>query len=432
MTGRQLDSRRSAAGGLAAGAALGLPTILGAAPVEAMPSIRLRRGMNLWPWFALTREFPPPSAEYGWPAFQTDRAVPTRGDLARLHQAGIDFVRLPVDPGPLIAFSGAQRRQLLDDIIAAVELALSQDLSVVLDLHPNGATHHWNPDNLVGDMSAPLFARYLGLVREMAALLARFDPARVTFEPLNEPPQRCGSADWTLMQFELLRTARLAAPKLTLVASGACGSMIEGMEALDPALLGETNVIYTFHFYEPYVFSHQGAPWMSSEPMYRYLNAVPWPSSAGSKEQTLAAAAARIAADRTISTAERREISATIERVLGEYFDARPDRRFIERYFARVTAWAGRHRVDHGRILLGEFGALRSDARYLAARAPDRARYIGDVRETCEAAGMPWAFWNFFDGMGLTTDDAMREFDPAITAALGLSDPDARPSGSKR
>ena len=33
---------------------------------------------------------------------------------------------------------------------------------------------------------------------------------------------------------------------------------------------------------------------------------------------------------------------------------------------------------------------------------------------------MPWAFWNLFDGMGLTADDASRRFDPAIMEALGL------------
>jgi hypothetical protein len=47
-------------------------------------------------------------------------------------------------------------------------------------------------------------------------------------------------------------------------------------------------------------------------------------------------------------------------------------------------------------------------------RLPPIARYI---RETCEAAGMPWAFWNLFDGMGLMTDDASRQFDPAILPA---------------
>jgi hypothetical protein len=106
--------------------------------------------------------------------------------------------------------------------------------------------------------------------------------------------------------------------------------------------------------------------------------------------------------------------------VLGQYFDARPDRRFIERYFDRVVAWADHHGIDHRRILLGEFGALRTDEQYVAAAAADRARYVRDVRETAESADLPWAFWNFFDGMGFTMDDRSRRLDPAMAAALGL------------
>src|SRR6185369_14582718 len=114
-------------------------------------------------------------------------------------------------------------------------------------------------------------------------------------------------------------------------------------------------------------------------------NAVPWPSTAGSREATRIAVDARLTADRLTPDAEKRAISATIDRALKEYFDARPDRRFIERYFARVIAWTDRHRVERNRLLLGEFGALRTDERYIAAPAPDRARYIADVRQTCEA-----------------------------------------------
>ena len=96
------------------------------------------------------------------------------------------------------------------------------------------------------------------------------------------------------MQSELLRTARIVAPNLALIATGACGSMIAGLETLDPASIADPNLVYAFHFYEPYVFSHQGAPWMSGEPMYRYLNTVPWPASAGSKQATLAAVTGRM------------------------------------------------------------------------------------------------------------------------------------------
>jgi hypothetical protein len=376
--------------------------------------------MNLWPWFSLTREFPPPRTDYGWPPYQENRPVPTRADLQALRRIGIDFVRLPVDPGPLLSFSGTRRAALLDEVSKAVAVAHSQDLSVVVNLHPNAATHRFNPTNLVGGPEAPLISEYLDLVRILASRLSLSDNRRLAFEPVNEPPQDCVAADWPRIQREIVRTSRGAAPDLALIVSGACGAMIAGLETLDPSSVGDENVIYTFHFYEPYVFSHQGAPWMTSEPMYRYLNAVPWPSTAGRKAATLAAVSARMAADRSTPPDVKRQIAATIDRVLDEYFDACPDRSFIEGYFKRVAAWADRYRIERARILLGEFGALRTDARYLASSSVDRANYIRDVRTTAEAFGMPWAFWNFFDGMGITLDDQSRQFDPAIVAALGL------------
>jgi hypothetical protein len=418
-------TRRGALHSIAGAAAIASPVVPAAAPRGDQPAIRLRRGMNLWPWFSLTREFPPPRTDYDWPPYQAARAVPHRGDLAALRRAGIDFARIPIDPGPLLAFSGNRQAGLIRDIVRAIDMVLAEGLSVILNLHPNGATHYFNEANLVDGFDAPLFPRFLDLIGVMAAQLSHFDPSRVAFEPLNEPPQDCVSG-WPAIQAEMVRVARAAAPRLTFVVTGACGSMISGLEALDPASIEDDNVIYTFHFYEPYVFSHQGAPWMTSEPMYRYLNSVPWPSTTGSKQATLSAVAARMAADRSTPASTKREIVTTIEQALGQYFDARPDRRFIERYFTRVVAWANHHGIDHRRILLGEFGALRTDEHYVAAAAADRARYIRDVRETAEAVEMPWAFWNFFDGMGFTLDDRSRRFDPFITAALGLRASDGR------
>jgi hypothetical protein len=404
---------------LAAGAALAAALLPAAAAAPA--ALGLRRGMNLWPWFSLTREFPAPRTDYDWPPYQPERPVPRREDLAALRRAGIDFVRIPVDPGPLIAFTGERHARLIDAVAEAVAAALAADLSVIVNLHPNNATHYWTAENFLRDRDDPLFQRYLALVAATAGRLARHDPARVGFEPLNEPPQDCGADLWPALQAEMVTAARAAAPDLTLILSGACGSMIAGLEALDPHAISDRNVIFTFHFYEPYVFSHQGAPWMTAEPMYRYLNAVPWPASAGSRASALAAAAGRLAADTATPSAEKRRIFGMIEQALTDYFNGAPDRSYIDAFFARVAAWGRRHGIAPGRILLGEFGALRSDARYVAARPADRARYIRDVREAAEALGLPWAFWNFFDSMGFTRDDLSRRFDPAILEALGLT-----------
>ncbi|RWL98556.1 MAG: glycosyl hydrolase family 5 [Mesorhizobium sp.] len=383
-----------------------------------------RRGVNAWPWFALTREFPAPRTDYDWPPFQSQRPVPTPADLARLRATGLDFIRLPVDPGPFLAADADRRADLMAMLSAAVEAALAADLGVIVNVQANGATHYWNPERMVSSTGAPEFPRYRAFVADVAGMLKDMAPGRVALEPVNEPPQDCSSEAWPKVQAALLTAARGSAKDLPLLTTGGCGSMVRGLTALDPAPLAEFEpILFTFHFYEPYLFSHQGAPWMR-EPVYRALNNVPWPASAGSLEQTLASVRARMAEDTERSDEAKKAAYAETEKVLKVYFDAQPGRGFIDGYLAQVSEWADGHGIAPGRIIMGEFGALRTDARYTAAPNPDRARYIADVRQSAEAAGFAWAFWDLFDGMGMM-DDTTRALDPAMLEALGLTMPRA-------
>jgi hypothetical protein len=158
------------------------------------------------------------------------------------------------------------------------------------------------------------------------------------------------------------------------------------------------------------------------EPIYRSLDGVPWPGSAGSLERTLEAVRARMNKDLETSAADKAAAYSRTERELKVYFEARPGRPFIDRYLGMADAWAKRHGIANEQVLMGEFGVLRADQRYAGAAAPDRARYVEDVRRSAEAFGFPWAFWNLFDGMGIM-DERTRELDPAIVAALGLNAP---------
>lgn len=402
--------------------AAGLVPLVRPARAASAPDLALHRGVNAWPWFSLTREYPAPRTDYGLPPFQPERPIPTKGDLARLRAVGFDFLRLPVDPGPFLALSGTPRAEVMRDLMEAVAAIRDAGLAVVVNIQSNGATHHWNPDNLYGSAEAPLYPAYRGFIAELAGRLGAMDVGRIALEPVNEPPQACGAATWTALQTELLGLARRESAGLTLVAGGACGSMVPGLVALDPAPLTRfAPLLFTFHFYEPYLFSHQGAPWMR-EPVYRALNGVPWPASAGSLERTLTAVRARMESDTALAAPAKAEAYAITEAKLAEYFAAQPDRHFVAHHLAALRDWAGRHAIPTHRILMGEFGALRSDSRYVAAGAADRARYVRDVREAAEAEGFAWAFWNLFDGMGLM-DDTTRHFDPSIIDALGLSLP---------
>ncbi|TIV20942.1 MAG: ParA family protein, partial [Mesorhizobium sp.] len=188
-----------------------------------------RRGVNAWPWFALTREYPAPRTDYDWPPFQSQRPVPTPADLARLRASGLDFIRLPVDPGPFLVADADRRADLMAMLSAAVEAALAADLGVIVNVQANGATHYWNPERMISSTGAPEFARYRAFVADVAGMLKDIAPGRVALEPVNEPPQDCSSEVWPKVQAALLTAARGAAKDLPIVVTGGCGSMVRGL-----------------------------------------------------------------------------------------------------------------------------------------------------------------------------------------------------------
>ncbi|RUX93624.1 glycosyl hydrolase family 5, partial [Mesorhizobium sp. M7D.F.Ca.US.004.01.2.1] len=78
---RGWSRRRVLRTALSTAAALGSLPI---APTARAAGPQFRRGVNAWPWFSLTREFPAPRTDYDWPPFQSQRPVPTPDDLGRL------------------------------------------------------------------------------------------------------------------------------------------------------------------------------------------------------------------------------------------------------------------------------------------------------------------------------------------------------------
>lgn len=444
-----MPSRRTLIG-IGAGSALAgsLPPGLSAAGAAAagLSARGFDRGINAWPWFSFPVAFPPAGQPYpAVPPFHPARPVPRSADLARLAAAGFDFIRLPVCPAPFLHLASAGResqlRRCVEAVVEAVALAQSAGLGVVVNLQPD-STPGYAARDLYGSAAAPvMFDDYRRLVSLFAEALAALPIDRLALEPVNEPPQSA-AADWAERQAVLLAAARASAPRLRLVATGAFGGSIRGLVRLDPKPLIRSfdPLLFTFHFYEPYLFSHQGAPWLArSEPKYTWLNDVPWPGSAGSLPRTMASVLDRMAAwPNGYGPARLRAFQEAIRSDLEPYFDPPIDSRYFTgdpgnggEFFTTLRGWTIRHGIGPERILMGEFGALQTSdvagpvtgGPYVAARAADRARYLGDLRATAENHGYGWAMWTLFNsGMGLM-DETSRALDPAIVAALGLATP---------
>jgi hypothetical protein len=234
---------------------------------------------------------------------------------------------------------------------------------------------------------------------------------------MNEPP--VSPVRWQPMLEAAHSAIRDRAPHLLLVLDGgdegsAEGTLALGKFAKDPA------VLFSFHYYDPYQFTHQGAPWNAA----RYLADVPYPALARPLRESLDASAALIAISDLPSSQKSRTILDAQQR-LDSYRRSSFARGTIAKSFDRIGRWAQDHRLPPDRIILGEFGARRQDGGLSGVRNDERARWFGDVREEAEAHGFIWSAWVYrgSGGFSLLRHEEGTELDPALIKALGLKRP---------
>lgn len=343
----------------------------------------LRHGVNLSNWFAQLQD----PAAYTKEHFET---TVTAGDIALIHEMGFDHVRLSVDPRPM--FHVEQPDQIasntLSNLDTAVKMLLAQGLAVDLDIYADEA---FKQKLATDDDSVERFADFW---RALAAHFAPLDPERVFFEILNEPEGR-DRYRWYGVEAKLATAIREGAPQNTIVATGAHWSDDDDLIFLEP--LRDLNVIYTFHFYEPHIFTHQGADW--SVNFWHYLRGVPYPSDPDR---------ARKAAELVPDPVHRLEV---VRYGLEDWNAVR-----IDAEISQVDDWAKHWNVP---VICNEFGVYRE-----YADPKERAAWIADVRTALEKRGIGWTMWDYSSTFGLVTkEDTGAKPDEAIVRALGRTMP---------
>lgn len=191
----------------------------------------------------------------------------------------------------------------------------------------------------------------------------RSAPDTVLFELLNEPHGKLDAARWNAMLKRLIPTLRATNPRRTLVIGPTRWNNLEELPTLElPA--NDRNIIATFHSYEPFRFTHQGASW-----------------------------------------------AADMKKVSGVRFTAADEAR-IARDFDKVAAWS---KANDRPVLLGEFGAYDKSGTPMT----DRVRYTETVRREAEKRRLPWAYWQFDSDFIVYDIDRDRWVEPIRKALIG-------------
>lgn len=353
-------------------------------PASSVPPSRLahlRHGINLSEWFAQVYD----PVGYKKEHFES---WTTASDIALIKSAGFDHVRLSVNPQPMIdAFRRpGGRDEYYGYLDAAMKMLLDAGLAVELDMHPDSDFKaHLKDDEFV--------ERFADFWRGVAQHYSSWDPERVFFEILNEPEMH-DRYRWYGVESKLAAAIRQAAPAHTIIAAGANWDDDDDMIFLDP--LRDSNVIYVFHFYDPHIFTHQGATWGAY--FWHWLKGLHYPS-----DPQNAAQVAELEPDAIHRMA--------VIRYGQDHWDASR----IDAEINQAADWARRNNVP---LVCNEFGVYRH------ADPQDRVAWIKDVRIALERHNIGWAMWDYSGSFGVVTKrNGKNALDAETVKALGLRMP---------
>jgi endoglucanase len=249
--------------------------------------------------------------------------------------AGFNSVRIPIRWS---AHAQSEAPYLIDAAFFrrvdwAIDQALSRNMSAVINVH------HYLEMDQDPLKNAP---RLLALWKQIAARY-RDRPQTVLFELFNEPQDKFSDQLWNAIFPDLLAAVRQSNPNRMVIVGPGYWNSLDHLPSLRLPQ-DDRRLIVTFHYYQPFRFTHQAQDWLPSSMAWK-----------------------------------------------GTGWGTAEERAELRESFERAAAWAKENRRP---LYLGEFGVSEE------ANGQARALWAGAVAREAERLGFSWAYWQFSSNFG--------------------------------
>jgi len=319
----------------------------------AIRSAPFSKGVNFSEWFES------PSAE----------VIPfinyTEQDFIDVKNLGADVVRLPIrlhsmTSGPPYYTINPILFKLLD---IAVDWAEKYGLYIILE---NASSRPGHPtDDDVDKILLPVWTQMANHFKNRTSY--------VIYEIFSEPYGSITSARWGEIQGKVIETIRRYDQDRIIIIGGTDWNSIDALSAVPN--YKDPNLIYTFHFYDPVLFTHQGADWMGP-PSYASLKGVPFPYD---KKRM-----PRIPSD----------LKGTwISDFLAHSYPNAATYKALSDQLNKAVAFSLKRDVP---IFCGEFGVLRTNC-----RNEDRVRWYKYVANALSIRNISRTSWDYYGDFGI-------------------------------
>ncbi|WP_162499877.1 glycoside hydrolase family 5 protein [Mucilaginibacter terrigena] len=284
-------------------------------------------------------------------------------DFELIKKLGFKSIRLPV------AFAYFQTNKVpVEKVFAHIDEVLKQcnkyGFKLIIDYH-----YGYLDDNNYLTETPKIIDQWLVLTKRYI----RESPEKVFFELYNEPPHMSPKV-WKDAAYNIVTAIRKIDRKRTLIIGASNFNSIYELSRMER--LADENIIYTFHFYEPFFFTHQGADWVGDQVA---TTGVPFPYNV-----------------KTYPSINPKAIGTWGE---NNYYQYKNDgnEQSVHDKLQIVKNWSVKYDVP---VLCGEYGVYNK-----YTDADSRCRYIKAVRKNLKAMGIPGILWDYntnfsiFNGM---------------------------------
>jgi endoglucanase len=345
------------------------------------------KGVNFSAWFQ----------SYSASAIPFNRYV--EQDFADIKTLGVDVIRLPVSFPTMTSGAPDYKIEplLLKLLDIAVNWAEKYKIYLIIDNHP---LNHDLDESRDKDMLLKIWSQIAEHFKNRSDY--------VLYEIYNEPGISIDYIALGSLQGEIIDAIRSIDKKHTIVVVGGRWASIDGMLALP--VYSDDNLIYTFHFYDPFVFTHQGATWDTLQRM-GYLSGYPWPYDKNRMPETPPEVKGTYIGDVEINNYS---IIGTEAAILAQ--------------FEKAVTFSKKRNVP---VFCGELGVLMWNA-----PAEDRIRWYKFVCRTLSDLNIAWASWDYYGGFGIFNNgnfglDFNSDLNIELVRAMGFTPPPQRQKTAK-
>ncbi len=308
------------------------------------------RGVNLTNWFQVNS------------ARQIQFTKFSRQDFINIKSLGCDVIRLPIN---LNAMTMGGPEYKIDPIFysfldSAVNWAEQLQLHLLIDNHSFDPAVNTQPE--IENILVKVWGQMAGHYKDRSNY--------IYYEVLNEP-HGISTQAWGGIQQRVIDAIRIFDTKHTIIIGASGYNSYNELKNLP--IYTDNKLIYTFHFYDPFIFTHQGATWV--DPSMAPLAQVPFPY------------------DMNIMPACPIALKGSwIENSINNYQNDGTVNK-VKSLIDVAVAFKNDRNV---KIFCGEFGVYIPNS-----NNTDRSFWYDAVRKYFDEKGIPWTIWDYTGGFGL-------------------------------